>query len=102
LLARHGEVATHDPGPRVVLAEDPPAVGEGLLVQGDGPAQVPRPLVGSGEVGAAGQGVGMVLAQDPREIGAGPLNQGNGPGQVPRGEVGGGEVVPGATTRSNK
>ena len=34
-------------------------------MQGDGPAQVPRSLVGVGEVVAGGQGVGVVLAQDP-------------------------------------
>jgi hypothetical protein len=48
----------------VVLAEDPHAVGEGLLVQGDGPVQVARGLVGVGEVVAGAQGAGVVLAQD--------------------------------------
>ena len=60
----------------VVLAEDPHAVGEGLLVQGDGPAQVPRSLVGGGEVVAGGQGVGVVLAQDPHAVGEGLLDSG--------------------------
>jgi hypothetical protein len=41
LLARRGEIAAHDLGLRVVLAKDPLPVGEGLLVQVDGPAWVP-------------------------------------------------------------
>jgi hypothetical protein len=57
----------------VVGAEDPDAVGEGLLVQGDGPAQVPGVLVGADEVVAGGQGVGVVVAEDPLPVGEGAL-----------------------------
>ncbi len=77
MLARHSEVAAHDLGPRVVLAEDAHKIGEGLLVQRDGPAQVPRVLVGVGEVVAGGEGLGVVLAEDPHEIGEGLLVQGD-------------------------
>ncbi len=95
LLARHSEVAAHDLGLRVVLAEDAHKIGEGLLVQRDGPAQVPRVLVGVGEVVAGAQGVGVVLAQDPLPVGEGLLVQRDGPAQVPRVLVGVGEVVAG-------
>lgn len=60
LLARRGEVVTHDLGLGVVLAEDAHEIGEGLLEQRDGPAQVTRPLVGGGAVVAGAQGVGVV------------------------------------------
>jgi hypothetical protein len=40
-LARHGEVAAHHLGLGVVNAQHPHAVGQDLLVQRDGPAQVP-------------------------------------------------------------
>jgi len=49
----------------VVLAEDPHAVGEDLLVQGDGPAQVPRQFVGAGEVVAGAQGLGAAPEASP-------------------------------------
>jgi len=42
VLPRRGEVAAHDLGVGVVGAEDPQPVGQDLLVQRDGPAQVPR------------------------------------------------------------
>ena len=61
----------------MVGAEDPLAVGQGLLVQGDrlgGPA---RRLVGVGEVVPRGQGVGVVGAEDPLAVGQGPLVQGD-------------------------
>jgi hypothetical protein len=60
----------------VVLAQDPHAIREGLLEQGDGPAQVPRGQVGGGERAAVGQDVGMVRAQDP------PLWGAHGPGRT--------------------
>lgn len=41
----------------------PLTVREGPLVQGDGPSQVTRYLVGDGEVKPRGQGVGMVAVQ---------------------------------------
>ena len=63
VLARRGEVAAHDLGLGVVGAQDPLAVGQGLLVQRDGPAQVPRRLPGVGEVVPRGQGLGVVGAQ---------------------------------------
>ena len=74
MLARRGEVATHDLGLGVVLAQDPHAIREGLLEQGDGPAQVPRGPVG--ERAAGGQDVGVVRAQDP------PLWGAHGPGRT--------------------
>ncbi len=42
VLPRRGEVAAHDLGVGVVGAQHPQPVGQGLLVQRDGPAQVPR------------------------------------------------------------
>ena len=54
-------------------AEHPLAVGEGLLVQGDGPGQVPCLLVGGGEVVAGVQGVGVVRAEDSLPVGEGLL-----------------------------
>ena len=68
----------------VVPAEDPRALGEGLLEQRDGPAQVPRRLVGGGELAAGGQGLGVVPAEDPCGVGEGLLEQRDGPAQVPR------------------
>ena len=50
VLARRGEVAVNDLGPGMVGAQHPLAVGQGLLVQRDDPAQIPRRLVGAGEV----------------------------------------------------
>lgn len=41
LVARRSEVASDDLGLGVVVAQDPCAVGEGLLVEGDGPVQIP-------------------------------------------------------------
>ena len=66
----------------MVLAEHPPPVGEGLLVQRDGPAQIPRLLVGVGEVVAGGQRVRVVLAQHPPPVGEGLLVQRDGPAQI--------------------
>ena len=80
----------------MVVAEDPLPVGEGLLEQRDGPAQVPRRVVGVGEVVAGGQGLGVVVAEDPLPVGEGLLAQRDGPAQVPRRPVGAGEVVAGA------
>ena len=60
-----GEVVPRDQGLGVVGAHHPHAVGQGLLVQRDGPAQVPRRLVGAGEVVPRDQGVGVVGAQHP-------------------------------------
>ena len=57
----------------MVGAQHPHAVGQGLLVQRDGPAQVPRRLVGAGEVVPRGQGVGVVGAQHPHAVGQGTL-----------------------------
>ena len=51
----------------VVLAQHPDRLGEGLLVQRDGPAQVSRRLVGVREVAAGGQRGRVVLAQHPAE-----------------------------------
>src|SRR5664280_1021625 len=45
----------------VVRAEDPPGVGEGLLVQRKGPAQVAGRLVGAGQVVPGGEGVRICL-----------------------------------------
>ena len=79
----------------MVPAEDPCGVGEGLLEQRDGPAQVPGCVVGGGKVVAGGQGAGMVPAEDPRGVGEGLLEQGDGLAQVLGFVVGGGEVIAG-------
>jgi hypothetical protein len=42
VLPRRGDVAAHDLGVGVVGAQHPQPVGQGLLVQRDGPAQIPR------------------------------------------------------------
>ena len=62
----------------MVGAQDAQAVGEGLLVQGDGLVEAAGGLVGDGEVVAGGQGVGVVGAQDALTVGEGLLVQGNG------------------------
>jgi hypothetical protein len=67
---------------RVVGAQHPLPVGQGLLVQRDGLGRVPRRPVGAGEVIAGGQGLRVVLAQDPLSVGEGLLEQGNGPVSV--------------------
>jgi hypothetical protein len=74
-------------------AEDPLRVGEGLLEQGDGAAQVPGRLVGGGEVVSGGEGVGVVGAEDPLRVAEGLLEQVDGAAQVPGLPVGAGEVV---------
>jgi len=94
-LVGAGEVVAREQGLGVILAQDPHAAGEGLLEQGDGPAQVSRRLVSAGEVVAGGQGVWVVLAQKPHAVGEGLLQQGNGPTRVPRLPIGVGEVVAG-------
>ena len=81
-------------GVGVVGAQHPLAVDQGLLQQRDGPAQVPRRLVGAGEVVPRDQGVGVVGAQHPLAVDQGLLEQRDGPAQVPRVLVGTGEVVP--------
>ena len=53
----------------MVGAEGPLAVGEGALVQRDGPSGPARGLVGVGEVVPGVQGVGVVGAQDPLPVG---------------------------------
>jgi hypothetical protein len=58
VMLRAGEVVPGREGVRVVRAEDPLSVGEGLFEQGDGAGQVPGRLVRVGEVVPAGEGVG--------------------------------------------
>ena len=53
----------------MVLAQDTGAVGEDLLVQGDGLVQASRRMVCVCEVVAGGQGVGVVFAQDADTVG---------------------------------
>ncbi len=65
------------------VAEDLLVLGEGGLVQGDGPFQAPGCLVGAGEVVAAGQGVGVSVAEDLLVLGEGGLVQGDGTSQPP-------------------
>lgn len=57
------EVLSNGRSEWVVIAQQLLTVGEGLLVQGDGAAQVPRLDVGPGEVAAADQGIGVLFAQ---------------------------------------
>ncbi len=57
----------------MVGAQHPLAIGEGLLVQGDGPVQVFGRMVGVGEVVAGGQSGGVVGTQHPLEGGEGLL-----------------------------
>ena len=51
----------------MVLTQDACAVGEDLLVQGDGLGESSRRLVCACEVVARGQGVGMIWAQQARK-----------------------------------
>ena len=67
----------------MVGAEDAARVGEGLLVQRDGPVEVAGRLVGVGEVVAGGQGVGVVGAEDPLAVGEGLLVQRDGRSRSP-------------------
>ena len=60
----------------MVGAEQPLAVGEVALVQGDRLAQPARRLVGLGEVVARGQGVGVVRAEQPLAVGEVALDAG--------------------------
>ena len=62
----------------MVFAEDPLPVGEGLLQQGDGAAEVSTGLVRDTDITASGQGLGMVLAEDPLPVGENLLQQGDG------------------------
>ena len=55
----------------VVFAQDPHTVGEGLFVQGDGAAEVPRRFVGAREVVAGGARGGVVFAEYLRGVGEG-------------------------------
>ena len=90
-----GEVVPGGQGVGVVGAQDPLAVGEGLLEQRDRLVQPPRRPVGAGEVVAGGQGVGVVGAQDPLAVGEGLLEQRDRLVQPPADSVGAGEVVAG-------
>ncbi len=66
----------------MVRAQDPLAVGEGRLVQGDGVAGASRRFVGVREVVPRGQRAGVVRAQDPLAVGQGALQQRNSPRDV--------------------
>ena len=79
----------------VVVSQDPPRVGEHLLVQGDRLAQAPRRLVGAREVVSGGEGVGVVVSQDAHTVGEHRLVQGDRLTQAPRRIVGVSEVVAG-------
>ena len=67
-LAGECEVVPRDQGVGVVGAEDLLAVGEGLLVEQDGPVQVPSRLAGAREVAPGGQRRGVVRADDSVEL----------------------------------
>lgn len=60
------------------LAQDPLAVGEGALVQGDRLIGAARGLVGDGEVVAGGQRVGVIGAKGPVPINDQPLAEHDG------------------------
>lgn len=47
----------------MVAAQHPLVAGDVGLEEGDGPAQVPRRLVGAGEIVAAAEGVGVVVSE---------------------------------------
>ena len=79
----------------MVGAQDAQAVGEGLLVQGNGLAEAAGGLVSVCEVVAGGQGVGVVGAQDAQAVGEGLLVQGDGLAEAAGRFVGAGEVVAG-------
>ena len=79
----------------MVGAQDAQAVGEGLLVQGDGLVEAAGRFVGVCEVVAGGQGVGVVGAQDAQAVGEGLFVQGDGLVEAAGGPVGAGEVVAG-------
>ena len=62
----------------MVLAQDTGAVGEDLLVQGDGLGEAARRPVCTCEVVARGKGVGVVVPQDPGAVSYHVLVQGDG------------------------
>jgi len=70
VLAHRGEVTAHELGQGVVGAENPRAVGQGLLIPRDGPAQVPRRLVGADEVAPREKSPEMVGIEHPQPVGS--------------------------------
>ena len=79
----------------MIGAQDPLPVGECLLIDRDGPTEVPGRLVGEGQVVAGGEGVGVVGAQHPLPVGEGLLIDRDGPTEVPGLLVGAGQLVTG-------
>ena len=77
----------------MVRAQDVDAVGEILLVQGDGFVEPARRPVGDGEVNLCGEGVGVVRAQDVDVVFETLLVQGDGFVESIGLPVGAGEVV---------
>jgi hypothetical protein len=71
----------------VVWAVQPFAVGEDLLVEGDGLAEVVCQLVGVCEVAARGDGFGMAGAEDAGVVGDALLVQRDGARKVAEGTV---------------
>ena len=69
------------------------AIGQVLLVQGDGLLESTRGLVGEGEVISRGQGVGVVGPQDAQTVGQVLLVQIDGLLESARGPVSVGEVI---------
>lgn len=74
-VQRCAQVAAHPSDQRMLVAQHPLAVGEGMFVQRDGAPQISGRLVGIGEIAAGGQGVGVILAQHPPTVGEGLLVQ---------------------------
>ena len=62
----------------MVLAQDPAAAGQGVLVEGAGLLVVTQCGQVGGEVVGRGEGVGVVLAQDPASAGQSVLVEGAG------------------------
>ena len=78
--------SARDQGVGVVLAQDPAASGQGVLVQVAGGLLLTQLLQVSGEVAGRDQGVGVVVAQDAAAVGSGCPRPGRGParsGPVP-------------------
>ena len=77
----------------MVVAQDPAAAGEGVLVEGAGLLVLAQRVQVDGEVVGRGEGVGVVVAQDPAAAGEGVLVEGAGLLVLAQRVQVGGEVV---------
>jgi hypothetical protein len=76
-----------------MFGEEPLAVGDELLVDGDGLARAPLRSIRGGQVASGGEGGGMVGAEEPRAVGEELLFDDDGLGGAPRRSVRGAKVA---------